>query len=296
MDTIGFVPEIWAQDVLSILKPDLILARTVARDTDFDTPQNPGDVINITYPGTFTAQDKADGTAISPQAPSGGMKVSVALNKFKTVDFLVEDFAAAQSNQDLLQRYTKPAAVAIATAIESDLFALYSGLSTSVGTSGTDLTAATIRAAVKALNDAKVPTTDRYLVISSKDHVALLGDSNLAAFFANAAPDAVKRGELGMLYGFETHMSQLVPVVSGTPNSTKNLAYHKEAFILASRPFKPIPAGAGVLSTQINDPEIGLSIRVLYQYDMDNRGVRVAFDVLYGVAELRDAAGVVVLS
>jgi len=133
-------------------------------------------------------------------------------------------------------------------------------------------------------------------VVSSKDHIALLGDSNLATFFANANPDAIRRGELGPLYGLNTYMSQLVPVVSGTPDSTKNLAYHREAFIFVSRPFKPIPAGAGVLTTQINDTDTGISIRVLYQYDMDNRGMRVAFDVLYGVAELRDAAGVVVLS
>jgi hypothetical protein len=296
MDTIGFIPEIWANEVLRVLKPNLVLARTVARDVDFNTPQSPGDVINITYPGTFTAQSKSEGTPVTPQSPSGGAKVSVTLNKYKTVDYVVEDFAAAQSNQDLLARYTEPAAVAIATAIENDLFALYSGLSQSVGTSGTDLEASTIRSVVKTLNDAKVPVSDRYLVISPKDHIALLGDSNLASYFANANPEAVRRGELGPLYGMNVFMSQLVPVVTGTPDSTKNLGYHKEAFILATRPFRPIPEGVGVKSANVNDPDTGISIRVLYSYDMDNRGMRIAFDVLYGVAELRDVAGVVVLS
>jgi len=296
MDSIGFVPEIWANEVLRVLKPNLILARTVARDVDFNTPQNPGDVINITYPGTFTAQDKTEGNPVTPQTPSGGAKVSVTLNKFKTVDYTIEDYAAAQSNQDLLVRYAEPAAIAIAIAIENDLFALYSGLSQSVGTSGTDVSATTIRSAVKKLNEAKVLLSNRYLVISPKDHIALLGDSDLSAYFANANPEAVRRGELGPLYGLNTFMSQLVPVVSGTPDSTKNLAYHKEAFIIATRPFRSIPEGLGVRSTIVNDPDTGISLRVLYSYDIDNRGVRVGFDVLYGVAELRDAAGVVVLS
>jgi len=296
MDTIGFIPEIWANEVLRVLKPNLVLARTVARDTDFDTPQSPGDVINITYPGTFTAQDKAEGTPVTPQAPSGGGKVSVPLNKFKTVDYIVEDYAAAQSNQDLLERYTEPAALAITQAIESDLFALYTGLSQSIGTSGTDITAGTIRLARKKFNDNKIPLNSRFMVISSKDEMALLGDSSLATYFANTRSQAITEGAIGRLYSFDILMSQLVPVVSGTPDSTKNLAYHREAFILATRPFKPIPEGAGVRTATINDPDTGISLRVLYSYDMDNRGMRVAFDVLYGVAMLRSAAAMVVLS
>jgi len=296
MDSIGFIPEIWANEVLRALWPNLILAKTIARDSDFNTPQSPGDVINITFPGTLTAQDKIEGTGVTPQAPSGGFKVSVALNKYKTVDYLVEDFAAAQSNQDLMQRYTEPAALAIATAIENDLFALYTGLSQSVGASGSNITSATILSAVEKLDNVKASPSNRYMVISSKDRVALLSDPNLAAYFANANPDAVRRGEIGPLFGFDIYMSQLVPVVTGTPNSTKNLAYHKEAFILATRPFRPIPDGIGVRSTIVNDPNTGISIRVLYSYDMNNRGVRVAFDVLYGVSVLRNDFGVVVLS
>lgn len=296
-DNLGFVPEIWAQEVLSLVKANIVLAKTVARDSDFSAPKSPGDVVNITYPGEFTAQDKGEGTPVSPQTPANGFKVSVPLSHFKTVDFLIEDFTRAQANQNLMRRYTEPAAYALVEALESDLLALYSGLSTSpIGTAGTDLSAATIRQAVKVLNDNKVPVTNRYLVISSKDHIALLSDSDLTAFFAHANPDAVRRGELGPLYGLDTRMSQLVPVVSGSPNTTYNLAYHREAFILVTRPFAPIPKGMGVMSTQITDPDSGLAIRMLYQYDMNNRGVRCAFDILYGVSVLRSNFGVAVLS
>lgn len=294
-DTAGFIPQVWAQRALDVLKANMVLARLVTRDSDFE-PGFVGKTLNIPYPGKFTAQDKAADTALTPQAPTGGATVSVTLNKHKAVDFLVEDVARAQARPDLLDRYIRPAALAIAEAVETDLFALYSGLSGSVGTSGTDLTAATVRAARKALNDNKVPQDSRYLVISPKDEIALLGDSGLANYFAFARAQGVAEGSLGRLYGFDVYMSQMVPVVTGTPNSTKNLAFHREAFILATRPFMDPPQATGVQAATVSDPDTGLIIRVLYTYDIAYRGVRVGLDILYGVAELRDAAGIVVLS
>lgn len=294
-DTAGFIPQVWANRALDVLKANMVMARLVTKDSDFE-PAFVGKTLNIPYPGTFTAQDKTADTPINPQTPTGGATVSVTLNKHKAVDFLVEDVARAQARPDLLDRYVRPAALAIAEAVEKDLFALYSGLSTSVGTSGTDITAATVRAARKALNDNKVPLDTRYLVISPKDEISLLADSSLQNYFAFSRAQGVAEGSIGRIYGFDVYMSQLVPVVTGTPNSTKNLAFHREAFILAMRPFMDPPAGSGVQAATVRDPDTGLVIRVLYAYDISHRGVRVGLDILYGVAELRDAAGVVVLS
>ena len=197
-----------------------------------------------------------------------------------------------------MQRYIKPAMIAIAEALETDLFTLYSSLTHSIGTSGTDMGKATVIAARKALNDLKNPSTDRTLVISDKDEAALLGDSTLAQYFANARPEGVAEGSIGRLYGFDIFPSQMVPVVTGTPNSTKNIAFHEDAIVLATRPFKGIPEGAGAGAqayTQV-DEESGLMLRVIFQYSMGERGARVGFDMLYGFARLRDDAGVVVLS
>lgn len=294
-DTGGFIPQVWAQRALDILRSNIVLARLVAKDADFEAGWK-GKTLNIPYPGTFTAQDKAaDGTA-NVQTPTGGATVSLTLNKHKYVDFTVEDVARAQSSTELLDRYVTPAAVAIAEVVEDDLFALYAGLSGSVGTTGTDITAATIRATRKKLNDNKVSTSGRFMVVSSKDEISLLGDSALAAFFAQQRAEAVAEGSVGKLYGFDTYMSQRVPVVAGSPDSTKNIAGTKDAFILATRPFQDPPANSGVQVATIKDDASGLIIRVMHQYSMDARGVRVGFDILYGVSELRDPCGVVVLS
>ncbi len=289
-----FIPEIWAQRALEILRGNIVLARLVARDSADDRFVT-GDVLHIPYPGTFTAQNKAAGSTVTLQAPTGS-EVTVTLDKHKEVSFLIEDVARAQANQNIMDRYLNAAVPAIANAIEDDLFALYTSLTSSVGTSGTDISAATVRSARKKLNDNLAPVAPRVLIISPKDEIALLADSNLGAYFANARAEAVAEGSIGRLYGFDVYMSQRVPVVSGTPNSTKNLALHPEAFILAMRALPEPPAGTGVFATTVRDPDSDLVIRVQFAYNPSYLGLQVTLDVLYGVAVLRNALGCVVLS
>lgn len=293
-DTAGFIPQVWANRALDVLRSNIVLARTVTKDTDYE-PAFVGKTLNVPYPGTFTAADKAADTAATAQTPSSGTSVAVTLNKHKYVDFIVEDVARAQSSNELLDRFVQPAAIALAEAVEDDLFALYSSYA-SIGTSGTDLSAATILDARKALNDAKAPEQGRAIVMSTKDEVALLGDTDLTNYFAFGQNAAVAEGSIGRLYGFDLFVSQRVPVVSGTPNSTKNLAVVPDAMMLATRPFMPAPAGSGVQTSSLVDPASGLSIRVQYQYSMADRGTRVGFDILYGVAALRPAVGRQLLS
>lgn len=290
----SFIPQVWANTALEILRNRVVLAKLVTRDSDVAAFQV-GDVLNIPYPGAFSANDKAANTSVTLQSPTA-TTTSVTLNKHKEASFLIEDAARATANQDLIARYMEAAIVPIAEAIESDLLGLYSSFSNSVGTSGTDITAATIRAARKKLNDLKAPVDNRALVVSTKDEISILGDTSLQSFFAFAQASAVKEGSIGRVYGFDIFASQLVPVVTGTPNSTKNLAFNPGAIILAMRGLPDAPAGTGAQTAVVQDPISGLSLRVTMAYNAANLGVQVTVDVLYGVAKLRDEKAVVVLS
>lgn len=291
----AFIPQIWANQALEVLRSNIVLARLCAKDSDVASFQV-GDILHIPYPGTFVANDKAANTAVTLQTPTGGSDTQVVLNKHKEASFIIEDVARAEANQDIMQRYITAAVQPLADAIEADLFALYSTVTASVGTSGADVTAATVRAARKRLNDNLAPLSPRAMVVSSKDEIAILGDSNLQNYFAFSQSKAVAEGSLGNLYGFDMYMSQLVPVVAGTPNSTKNLAFNPDAFILAMRGLPEAPAGAGAVSSTIKDDKSGLVIRATMAYNPSFLGVQVTLDVLYGVKLLRDAKAVVVLS
>lgn len=294
-----FIPEIWANVALEVLRNNIVLARLTPVDSAITGSFSVGDTLHIPYPGTFTANDKAEGSPVTLQTPSGSSEVTVALNKHKEVSFLVEDVVNAQTNQNIMSRYSEAAVVAIAEVIETDLWALYSGFTHSVGTTGTDLTAASIRAARKQLNVQKAPMANRALVVSPKDEISILGDSTLQSFFAFAQNAGVREGSMGRVYGFDLYMSQLVPVVAGTPPSTKNLALvggGNGALVMAMRPFATIPEGIGVRVATVRDPESGLMIRVIMAYNPSYLGTQITLDVLYGVKMLRDEKGVQVLS
>src|SRR5689334_3476747 len=114
LDSSGFIPQTWALEALNVLRNRITLAKLIAKDTDMTEGGWQGKQLNIPYPGTFAAQDKVAGTAVTAQAPTGGATVSLSLSKHKVVDFLVEDYGAAQANGDALSRFVNPAIVALA--------------------------------------------------------------------------------------------------------------------------------------------------------------------------------------
>lgn len=224
-DTSGFIPETWAAEALSVLRAEMPILRLIASDTTVGEVGWVGKTLNIPYPGTFTAQDKAEGTPVTPQAPSGGANVAVSLSKHKVVDFLPEDFANAQANRDLMRRYMEPATLAIVEAVTNDIFSLYSSLTApSVGTIGTGIDAAAIRSMRKTLNDARAPRTNRSIIVGDADEISVLGDSTLATYFAYSQNEAIREGSIGRVYGFDVFSSQLAPTFAHSSHKIQTLS------------------------------------------------------------------------
>jgi hypothetical protein len=292
----GFLPQIWANEALEILRANIVMAPLVTKDSDVATFQV-GNTLHIPYPGTLVANDKATNSPVTLQTPTS-TDTTVTLNKHKEASILIEDFTRAQANPVLMQSYIQAQVVALAEQVETDIIATYSSFSGSVGTSGTDLSAATLRTVSKTLTDKKVAKGNRHLLLSTKDRIALQADSSLQNFFAyNDNRDGGVTGDSPVdIYGLKLHESQLVPVVAGTPNSTKNFAFDPGAVILASRALPEAPLNAGVSQHVMQDPVSGLVLRVTMGYDKNQLGVQVTIDILYGVAKLRDEKGLVVLS
>lgn len=292
----GFLPQVWANEALEILRANIVMAPLVTKDSDIASFEV-GNTIHIPYPGTLVANDKAVNTAVTLQVPTS-TDTTVTLNKHKEASILIEDFTRAQANPILMQSYIKAQIVALAEQVESDIIGTYSSFSTSLGTSGTDLSAATLRSINKTFTDKKVEAADRHVLISTKDTVALQADSSLQSFFAynDARVGTITSGGLPDIYGLQLHESQLVPVVAGTPNSTKCFAFNPGAVVLASRALPEAPVGSGVAQHTMQDPVSGLVLRVTMGYDKGQLGVQVTIDILYGVAKLRDEKGIVVLT
>lgn len=279
-----------AQEVLGQLKREFTLVKRVRRDFENEVAAY-GKVVQVPTIGALTAEDKAAATDVTVQDATSSSK-SVTLNKHKESTFIIEDIDAALSRNDLLAAYAKSAQIALTEKVEDDLFALYSGFSQDVGTYATDATAAQVRLARKKLTDGKAPRADRTLILATKDVSALLAaDSQFLASYNNTS-DATKiaEGIIGRYMGFDVVESQGVPLHD--TNQTSSLAFHREAIALVVRPLGEIPAGMGAVSSVVSDPESGLSIRCILSYNANRLGVQCTCDILYGVAEMRDAFGI----
>ncbi len=77
--------------------------------------------------------------------------------------------------------------------------------------------------------------------------------------------------------------SAAIQVVTGTASTAyaQNLCFHKNAFALVWSPLE-MPDGAPFKAME-SDPDSGMSIRVVKQYDIDNDKDIIRLDVLYGV-------------
>jgi hypothetical protein len=292
----GFVPEVFANEALELLRPNFVLAPLVTKDTEI-AAFTEGQTLHVGFAGEFEANDKVQNQPVTKQTPQGS-QVEVTLNRHKEVTFLLEDFTRAISNPSTFTNYLKNTVDPLAEAVETDLFSTYSTFTGHTGASGTALDAAAMRTIRKRFTDQKVKKGNRFLAVSTKDVESLQADPSLESFFAfNEGRDgAVTSGTLPRLYGTQLLESQLVPTVAGTPVSTKNLAFDPGAIVLASRHLPLAPDGVPVEQTVIQDPDSGLVLRVTMSYSADFLGVQVTLDILYGFAVLRDAKGFTVLS
>jgi hypothetical protein len=278
-----WVPQIWAQEILTNLRNAIVLTKLVNKDYSNQVADYGGQV-NVPLPVTLTAQDIPYTTTTS----SVNLQTrAVTLNKWKGVPIQITDLALAQSRPDILSQLTRAAAIAIAEAIENDLFALYTSASASVGTAGTDVTPATVAAARRKLIENKVPASERkFLVLSPKDYAALLTSQNVAYAYNYGGAEAIQQGRVPTLYGMEVYESQLVPTVAGTPTTTYNLALARDAIALVTRPL-PAPQ-AYVRSAVVTDDETGIAFRMTLTYENAPQPTHILnIDVLYGVAVLR---------
>lgn len=286
------IPEFWANMALGALKANTVMANLVNRDYSSEVATK-GDVVNVVQRGNLIVNDKETGKQITLQTPTNS-KIPVTLNKHKEISWLIEDTASAKAIQDAVN-YVTDAAIALGEQIDKDLLALYSALTLQSGDATKDLGVATILDAREKLNVAKAPTTGRYMVISPQDDTALLKlEEFTKADWTDENMTALREATIGRKYGFTYIMDQQV-ATTATGKQRHNIAFHKDAFALVTRPLPAPPAGSGAISSTLEVD--GISVRVTRSYSQKDGGMLWTLDILYGCAALRKGThGVHVLS
>lgn len=277
----NFIPEIWSKEAKLAVEKNLVMAKLVNRS--FESEMQFGDTLHIADISNLTANDKAASTDVSFETYTEG-KTDVSIDKHKYAAFKLEDIVKVQANQDLMARYSGKLGYALGKQMDADLLSLYSGLSQSVGVQGTDITDTNLLRAVQYLDDADAPAGDRSLVITPAQMHALLKlsrfvETQIVGYQSNGSPivtghlqggsfdPSQVKGLFGQAYGVNIYVTTNVQTTGTSPLSYHNMLFHRDAFVLV----------------------VQQEIRVQSDYNIRALANEVVADVLYGVAEYRDA-------
>jgi len=275
-----FIPEIWSPEVLRATENALVMAGLVKRFDSLVTAK--GDTINIPNLSNLSATDKSSSNQVTLQSPTEA-NTTILINKHKESSFLVEDLLKVQSNYDLMAEYTSKAGEAIARQIDTDLLTEYTNFTnTDVGTYGSDVTDATLLAAMEAIDLANAPLEDRSMVIYPTQKTALARiDKFVKADYLGQYqnPTIVKTGVpsrymWGDIYGVPVYYTKQVVVTAGTPQQIHNILFHKEALALA----------------------LQQAPRTQSQYILEYLANLVVVDTIYGLKTIRSDFGIEIRS
>lgn len=242
-----------------------------------------GDTVDIRKPVSVTVQDKTAGTALTPQSVTA-TKVSVVLNKYKTVPLLGEDIAIVESQTNTWENILEETMMDLAVQIEDDIVAeAANGTISTTGTQGTAATAATVRAFRKKLMDAKPLRGDPlYVVVGTQTETDLIGQDIVAQSNQRGSDLTIRTGEIGNIYGLQFFLGQRI---SRTGGGDKNVGFAKSSLAVVSRPL-PIPDPSEGATGAISSDN-GFSIRYTRQWDNLNLGRTSIFSTLYAVKAVR---------
>lgn len=283
-----------AADALPALVGNLVMGNLINRSYEPMLAQA-GDTINVPIPPTLVANNIAEGGSVQTQNPSLG-NAQIVLNTHCESTFQIPDITKVLAVPDLLMIYMRPAVIAIAEKIESDILGLYAGFTanTPVGAANTSITEATIDSAETNLFGAKLPAKEpKFLVVDATTYSALRQIARFTTYnsTAEAGVKAIIDGEVGKIKDFFVFRSQYV---QKTGNNTHNLAFAKDSIGLVIRRLpQPLP-GTGAVAEYAELGNFGM--RVTMSYQPNTLAQQFTVDVLYGVGILRNQFAVQVNS
>jgi len=283
------IPEIWGQRLNDFFKEQLIMA-------SFFTDRSEelvggGDVLHTPNITEMSANTKSNGSQVTLNSPTE-TKIDLTVDTWEEVSFLIEDREAAQVKQSyqIQMTYAQNAAFTMASQLEEAIAALFSGFSTGVGASTTNILDSDIRAAIATLETAKVPGIYAgqvaFFFHPNTFWRQLQGIDRFALAQNSPVNDPSGKKPAATLYGIPVFVSPNVPNVSGS-TGRYNLLGHKDAIHWARL------ALAATGKSQVVGSE---GVRLQTHYIAEYLGFLTTADLLYGVIENRDNAAVKMLT
>jgi hypothetical protein len=260
-----FIPTLWSGKLAQKFYAATVFGEIANTDWQGDIT-GMGDTVIINTIPTITINNYSIGQNLAYEIPAPST-ITLTIAKGKYFGVNVNNVLELQAKPKLMDVFTNDAAMQMKIAIDSDVLlgTFNQGAATNQGATagkisasfnlGTDLAPVTLTAAnilqsitalSSVLDEANVPETDRFLVISPTERQILM-QSNLAqAQFMGDPSSILRNGKIGQIDRFTVYVSNLLPraaagqsytgtVVSNALKRHAIMAGHKSAITFASQ-------------------------------------------------------------
>lgn len=285
---------ILAAKCLQDLMNSCIMPQVVSVRTDLEgKAREKGDTVRVLIPASLTVHDKAENDEFAFDTASDD-NVEIELDTHHEASFRVSSPAKMCSRSDIVERYAKQAALALAAQIDTDLLGLYTGASSSVGTYGTALAKAAMLELRKKFSDAQVGKSDRHVVLSTQGINDLLDEDEFTKAENIGTSEAYREGIVGRIYGMNVWEDPRVPVSDLTTDQHHGLAFQRGCIVYATAEMEIPGPETGVLAAMaaVTDEEgkpTGVQLRNMLHYDAKEDSWLFSADLIYGVKVIRSA-------
>lgn len=276
-------PDIIAREALMVLRNNAVMANLVHRDYSSEFVAGVGDTITVRKPASFTAKEFGGEIEVQDATENS---VTVKMDKHLDVSFAVTSKQMTLDIEDFSKQLLVPAMQAFLNKIDGYLLGLAKGVTNSV--TATEDARNDVVDARAFLTKGAAPLTDRNLVVGSDMEADLLKtDLFVSAEKVGDNGTALREASLGRKLGLDCYVDQ-----NADTAGIEGVAFHKNAFALVTRPLAA-PSGAGKAAIVDYD---GFGLRVVYDYDINNKTDVVSIDMLCGVATLDKALAAKIVS
>ena len=289
VDTAGFVPEVWSDEIIASYKKSLVAANLIKK---LNFKGKKGDKVYFPAPTRGAATAKTVEALVTLQA-AGGTAIGVNIDQHFEYSRLIEDLAEVQASASMRRFYTDDAGYALAVRTDTSVIQLGRGAQGGNGTAaynraylggdgstlyvdgtnvGTALTDEGFRRAIQRLDDNDVPMDQRYFIIPPATRNTMMGLARFTeqAFVGEAGgSNTIRNGQIGDIYGVKVFVSTNADTPT-TNTSRIALLFHPEYAVLVEQ----------------------MGVRVQTQYKQEYLATLLTADTLYGIGELRDTSAV----
>jgi len=252
-DVTPFIPELWAQESLAILRENMVAAQLV--HTDFsDVVANYGETVHTRRPGEFVSKRKTPSDDVDIQDATA-TDVPVVLNQHMHVSFLIRDSEQTKSFKDLVEIYLSPAMLAQARQVDRTVLGQYPQF---LGNAYGQLTKVSSSNAIdfilgtrEKMNRNKAYMDGRNLLLTPSTEATFLSLAQFTqAYAVGDQGQALIKGALGTKYGFDMYMCQnTAEVTSNMSDVTTGFLINNSGGYIAGDTVLTIDTGTGALVT-----------------------------------------------